>query len=551
MNKSSLENNTIKASARSAVYTTIGWSAFIVAVLTFASRVVGLLRIRIFASTFGAGHLLDTYYAAFRIPDFLMGVLIVGTLSIAALPIVSQYMFENESRGHRLVANLLNWTFLTMAFLCALAAVFAPWLVHLVVPGFTAQEGGEVVQLTRIILIAQVLLSVGNVAATALNAVKRFFWAGFAPITYNLGLIVGVVWLYPYFGLPGLGYGVILGAAVHLLTQLIDLRLAGFRLMPVLTLDKGMRAILRLYLPRLFTLDLSQVSLLLASIFGSLLSAGSIAVFSLGFDIQAVPVGVFAIAVATATFPHLSDHYSKKDLSAFAVLLREAIVRILFFMLPIAVALLLLRAHAVRILYGAGEFSWDNTRATFSVLGVLTFSLIGQSLVPLFARALLARHNTWAPVLGNILSVLVTVVVALFCVPQYGISGVAAGYAAGMTFNAILLYAWLRPELKGEGPDAGVVLAREEYALIRDVWKILSATLAFAFTVYGALYALAPLVDTRTWFGLAVQAAASGCAGALVYFGVAKAVKLPDAQALERIVQKVLKTCGKTLKLIK
>lgn len=529
---------------------TVGWSSFVVAVLTFASRVVGLLRIRIFASHFGAGELLDTYYAAFRIPDFLMGVLIVGTLSIAALPIISQYLFENEKQGHRLVANLLNITFVCMALLCGLAAVLAPWLVHIVVPGFSEEASKEVVTLTRIILIAQVLLSVGNVAATALNAVKRFFWAGFAPITYNIGLIIGVVWLYPRFGLAGLGYGVILGACVHVLTQLIDLYLAGFRFMPVFTFDKGMRAILRLYIPRLFTLDLSQVSLLLASIFGSLLTAGSIAVFSLGFDIQAVPVGVFAIAVATATFPHLSDHYSKKDLAAFVLLLRQAIVRILFFMLPIAVALLLLRAHAVRILYGAGQFSWEDTRATFAVLGVLTFSLVGQSLVPLFARALLARHNTWAPVVGNILSIVVTVIVALVCVPAYGISGVAAGYAAGMTFNAIVLYAWLRPELSGEGADKGVLLAREEYALVREVWKILSATLACAFTIYGALYAVEPLVDTHTWLGLVVQAAVASGVGVLVYFGVAKAVKLSDVQIFERVFKKVLRACGKALKLV-
>lgn len=550
MNKTSVENNRIKASAKSTIYATVGWSSFIVAMLTLASRVVGLLRIRIFASHFGAGELLDTYYAAFRIPDFLMGVLIVGTLSIAALPIISQYLFEDEKQAHRLVANLLNIAFVSMAVLCGLAAVFAPWLVHIVVPGFSMEASREVVTLTRIILIAQVLLSVGNVAATALNAVKRFFWAGFAPITYNIGLIIGVVWFYPYFGLAGLGYGVILGACAHVLTQLIDLCLAGFRFMPVFTFDRGMRAVLRLYIPRLLTLDLSQVSLLLASIFGSLLTAGSIAVFSLGFDIQAVPVGVFAIAVATATFPHLSDHYSKKDLAAFALLLRQAIVRILFFMLPIAVALLLLRAHAVRILYGAGQFSWEDTRATFAVLGVLTFSLVGQSLVPLFARALLARHNTWAPVVGNILSIIVTVIVALLCVPTYGISGVAAGYAAGMTFNAIVLYAWLRPELYGAGEDAGVVLFREEHALVRDVWKILSATLACAFTIYGALYAIAPVVDTHTWLGLVVQAGFASGAGLLVYFGVAKAAKLSDAQTLERVFAKVLRACGKALKLV-
>jgi putative peptidoglycan lipid II flippase len=120
-----------------------------------------------------------------------------------------------------------------MLVVCVLVGVAAPWLVHVIVPGFSAESARNVVVLTRLILCAQVLLSVGNVAATGLNAAKRFFWAGFAPITYNLGLIAGVVWFFPRFGLPGLGYGVIVGAVAHVCVQLIDLWRAGYGFRPL------------------------------------------------------------------------------------------------------------------------------------------------------------------------------------------------------------------------------------------------------------------------------------------------------------------------------
>lgn len=521
----------------------VGMASALIAALTLLSRLIGLVRVRIFASTFGAGQVLDTYYAAFRIPDFLMGVLIVGTLSIAALPVLSQYLLESEDKARRLIANLLNWTALCMALLCGLAALAAPWLVRVVVPGFSGEQLQDTITLTRVILAAEVLLSVGNVTATALNALKKFFWAGFAPITYNLGLIAGVVWFYPRYGIAGLGYGVLLGAFVHVATQLFDLFGSGFYFQRVFSLDAGMRAICRLYVPRLLTLDLSQVSLLLASIFGSFLASGSIAVFSLGFDLQAVPVGVFAFAIATATFPHLSEHYASKNLPAFIQLLRQSVVRILFFMLPITVWLLLLRAHAVRILYGAGQFGWDDTRATFGILGVLAFSLLGQSLVPLFSRALLARHNTWAPVIANLVSIAINVAVSLLLVPRLGVAGVAAGYAVAVSVNAALLYFFLRPLLARA--DSAATLSSQERLFLLEAWKIVFATGALAVATYGVLYAVEPLLDTRTWIGLAAQSGAAVLAGSFAYAVFGAAVKLSDAVAFLRFLRRPITVAGK------
>ncbi len=509
----------------------VGGAALVVALLTLLSRISGLIRVRIFASEFGAGEVLDMYYAGFRIPDFLMGVLIVGTLSIAALPVISQALKKSEAEANKLVSVLLNYTFLGMLVVCAVVALAAPWFVRLVVPGFTDVQLVQVVLLTRVILVAQIFLALANVMSATLNSVKRFFWAGFSPVLYNAGLIVGAVWLYPRFGIVGLGYGVLLGAVVHSTAQLIDFYRAGFSVNPSAWTFGTLRGVGKLYLPRLFTLDLSQVILIVASVVGSHLAAGSISVFTLGFDIQAMPVGVFAFAVATASFPYFAEHYSSADASAFMRLLRESIVRILFYMTPVAIALLLLRAQAVRILYGAGQFGWDDTRATFEVLGVLAFSLVGQSLVPLFSRALLARHKTWTPVLVNLLSMGITIVAGYVLSGAHGINGVAAAYVIGVSVNAAVLYVLVRNSLL-ETAGVEVAVHAEEGNTLQLMGKVIVASAGFAIALYGGLYAAALIVNTHTWLGLVLQTVIASVCGGLVYLVIGATTGLPDARAL-------------------
>lgn len=179
---------------------TLAQAALLLAFLTLVSRVVGLLRVRIFTSYFGAGEILDTYYAAFRIPDFLMGVFIVGTLSVAALPVIAEYLVRKPERTRYMVANLINITSTCMLVLCVLVGVAAPYLVALIVPGFSEAQQQDVVLLTRLILAAEVLLSVANLTTTALNAAKRFFvggdWSDFLQLGFNCrcSLVVSGVW---------------------------------------------------------------------------------------------------------------------------------------------------------------------------------------------------------------------------------------------------------------------------------------------------------------------------------------------------------------------
>ncbi len=516
-----------------------GRAVFVVGVLTLLSRLVGLLRTRIMTAKFGAGSELDIYFAAFRLPDLLMGVFIVGTLSLAALPIVTKFLMRDEALASELVSKLLNRVAVCIGAASFICAIFAPGIMRVLAPGFGEEQLAVAVKLTRIILSVQVLLALANLVSTVLNATKRFFWSFLAPVFYNLGIIVGVVWLYDRFGMNGLGYGVALGALMHFLIALWDLLSSGFRWQAkIFSLQDG-GEVWRAYVPRLFFMDLSQVGLLLATYFGSRQLSGAIASYNLSFDLQAVPIGVIGVASAVAAFPMLTESYLKNDVAGFMKLLGQAAAKVIFYMAPISAALLVFRAQLVRLLYGAGQFDWEDTTATFSVLGILTFSLLGQSLVPLFSRALIARGRVWSPVITNTVALVIMVLLSWWLTPGMGVGGVAAAFVVAVSFNAVMLYLHLRGEV-ATVPAAKQEVLRTESFLASQVGKIGLAVLVFTFTAWGLLYALAPFFNTHTWLGLALQTGVASLFAGVLYLVVSWYFGLGEARLLASSINRLL-----------
>ena len=423
-------------------------ATIIVGVLTLVSRLVGLVRDRLFASHFGAGDTLDAYYAAFRIPDLIFNLLVLGTLSVAFIPVFTSLLIKDRDRAIKNANTVLNFSFSCMAVFCLVLLVFSKPLTRALVPGFSGEKFANTLLLTRIFLLSPIIFTISNVFSSVLNASKRFFMVGFAPVLYNLGIIFGLLVLYPKFGILGLGLGVLLGALLHMLSQIPEILSLGFYWRPVLDLrDEAVRKIGKLFLPRIIGVDNSQVSLLIGSIVGSVLASGSIAVFTLANNLQAVPVGIFAISSAVAIFPVLSEQFAKQEYDNFLKSFRETIIQILFYIIPISILLLLLRAHVVRLAFGAGKFDWNDTRATFQVLGIFSVSLFTQSLSPLFSRAFYAQHNTKTPVFINLGAMALNAFLAYYLGLRLGVSGVAWGFTISSILNALALFIALRHTL--------------------------------------------------------------------------------------------------------
>lgn len=503
-------------------------AAGVVAIFSLLSRILGMYRDRLFASTFGAGNILDSYYAAFRIPDLVFNFLILGTLSVAFIPVFTEYFVEDPKEANKIANTILNAAFLGMGALCLILLFFVPEVTKIIAPGFHGDKFQNTVVLTRLLLLSPVIFAISSVFSSILNALKRFLLVSLAPIIYNIGIICGIVFLYPIFGIRGLAYGVLLGALGHALIQVPGIFRSGFIYKPVLHWQHtGVVKIAKLFVPRIFGIDASQISLLIASIIGSTLASGSIAVFNLANNLQAVPIGIFGLSFAIASFPNLSEKFALKEHGEFNRILQKSIVHILYFTIPLSALLLILRAQIVRLILGTGHFNWTDTVLTANTLGIFGLSIFAQSLVPLFARAFYARHNTKIPVVVGLISMVLNAILSYIFGKIYGVVGLAAAFSIANVFNMIVLYAMLNARLENFGAAF----------LFKSVAKICVAAIFMALAAYLSLIPLARIFPLHSTVHVLMQGLCAAVIGVAVFLLVGKGLGVEETSYAYNIVK--------------
>lgn len=432
---------------------TVGGAAFLIAFSGIASRLLGFVRDRVLATTFGAGDILDAYYAAFRVPDLLYGLLIAGALSAAFVPVFTELHTHRRKReAWRLTASLLSLVITGIGTLAILGILLAPEFARFLAPGFSGEKLALTVDLTRIMLLSPVILGVSAVFGGVLVSFKRFAAYSLAPIFYNLGIIFGALFLAPLWGPIGLAWGVVIGALLHMLIQFPAVKGSGFhfRFAPISSWrDESVRRIVLLMIPRSLSMGVSQVSLLAMTAFASTLASGSLAAFTFANNIQSVPLGLFGIAFALAVFPTLSIFAAEKKSERFFLVLAQTAQRILFFVVPLSIALIIFRAQFVRVILGAGHFDWEDTILTFEVMKFLALSLFAQSLIPLLARGFFALQNTKTPLYIALISEAIHIALIPVLLPHYAVEGLAISFSFATIINAGLLYLGLRKRVPG------------------------------------------------------------------------------------------------------
>ena len=208
---------------------TVSKAAIIVGFFTLLSKLVGLVRDPLLAGKIGVGNTLDIYYAAFRIPDFVFNLLVLGTLSVALIPVFTEWILKDKNKANRISSSVLNVSVSGMAVICLILLIFSAPLTKVLVPGFSGDKLARTIQLMRLFLLSPIIFTASNVFTSYLTASKKFLILSIAPIMYNLGIIFGLFFFYPHFGLMGLGYGVILGALCHMLVQIPEAVRFGWR----------------------------------------------------------------------------------------------------------------------------------------------------------------------------------------------------------------------------------------------------------------------------------------------------------------------------------
>jgi len=385
-------------------------AAYLLAAFALCSQLLALVRDHLFASTFGASHTLDIYYAAFRIPDFLFAT-VASLLSLyALLPVLSKLDQETPGRMVAFLRHTLLLFFVGFGVISAVVWVLVPVLVPRIAPGLASPD---LVLLVRILLLQPIFLGASNILAALTQLRNRFFIYSISPLLYNIGIIIGVVALYPQIGIAGLGWGVVLGAFLHMLIQV-----PFFLTQPVVGMSlrdtyKDFFSVLALSIPRTVALSAGQITFIVLIAIASLLTAGSISIFTFAFNLQAVPLAIIGVSYSVAAFPTLARLHAAGNHTQFARYIHTALRHILFWAIPATIFIIVLRAQLVRVILGAGAFDWGATRLTAAALALFVISLTAQSITLLIARAYYAAGSTRKPLYWGLVHVGVSIITSL------------------------------------------------------------------------------------------------------------------------------------------
>lgn len=503
---------------------TIAGAAIILGVASFFSRFIGVIRDRIFAHLFGADTMLDAYYAAFRVPDFIYSLLIVGALSAGFIPIFLELHKKDETTAWKFTNTVIKIACCALIGISLVLFFIMPWLIEKTLPGMDAESIKTTILLSRVMLISPILLGISSVIGSVLQAMKSFVLYSLTPILYNLGIIVGATLFVPHVGIIGLAYGVILGAFLHLAIQIPSLFHLGFRSLPSLPFSHpAIKKIGILMIPRTIGLASNQITLVVLTSIASTLGAGSIAVYNFANNLQYFPIGIIGVSFALAAFPTLSEQASPERREEFIETLAGTIRQILFFILPITIIFLLLRAQIVRVLLGSGAFDWNDTIRTADMLALFSLSLFAQCLIPLIARAFYALQNTTIPTFAAIVSTIITIIGSIMTKETYGITGLAFAFTAGSIAQLIILWIALRYTIK----------TLREDILIHFLLKISLAIALMAIAIQGLKEPIAMFVDMTTFLGIFTQGVVAGTAGLGMYWIVCNILHVEEIKMFE------------------
>ncbi|MFZ3043928.1 MAG: lipid II flippase MurJ [Minisyncoccia bacterium] len=392
-------------------------AAYLLAALTLVSQALALLRDRTFAHTFGAGQVLDLYYAAFRVPDLVFAL--VSSL-VSAYVLIPRITGMDRESTRKLLSESATFLFGVGGAICVVLAIFMPQFLAFLYPSFASSSyQAEFILLARILLLQPILLGLSGVIASVTQVHRRFVLFALSPVLYNLGIILGAVFLYPRWGLPGIGIGVVIGSVAYLAINIPVIIGAGvvprFRF-PRFAL---MMPVVRDSIPRSLALGMGSITALVLTAFASRIGTGAVSVFTLASNLEAVPLSLIGSSYAVAAFPALSEASALERREEFTRILSASARHIILWSVVAVGLIAVLRAHIVRVILGTGAFDWNATRLTAALLAILAVGLVAQGLVLLFSRALYAVRQSWRPLvyqtIGGVLTVLL--VIAFLAMP--------------------------------------------------------------------------------------------------------------------------------------
>lgn len=515
--------------------TSILSGAFIIMAMMIVAKILGLIRDRLLAHVFPPDTI-DIFWAAFRLPDLIFQIVILGALSVAFIPVFTETL-ENKGKGeaYDLARAILNVS-LSIFFIAAiLIFIFAQPIISLIVaPGFTAEKLAQVVSLTRIIILGQVILVFGAFFIGILQSFQRFIIPALAPVFYNLGIILGIIFLSDSMGIMGAAVGVVLGAILHALIQLPLVFSIGFRFkFPPKFLHPGVKDISKLMSVRTLGLAAEQVNETVGVNLASWIPGG-ITFLTYAQHLQVVPIGLFGVSLAQAALPVLSSERARGRIEEFKVTLLTTLHQILFLALPATAILIVIRIPVVRLIFGASQFNWEATVLTGLTVAYLAIGLAAQSISLLLVRGFYAMKDTRTPVAITFIVVALNIILSVYFIKvlRMDVWSIGLAFSLANLLSATLLFTALH--FKVGGFDLKQVLG--------PFLKMLMATIIMGVALYVPIKLLDQVIfDTTRTINLLILTGISAIFALSIYVALVWFMKVRELQTYADLITRVAK----------
>lgn len=512
-------------------------SAGIVSIAVALSRLTGLMREMVMARFFGAGFVYDAFLLGFRIPNLTRDLFAEGALSSAFVPVFTKTLATQGKKAAAVLSNLVATALiLVVGAICLLGVIFSPVLVHLLAEGFRNVPGKFelAVKMTRIMFPFLLLVALAAQAMGVLNACNRFAIPALASSFFNIGsisfgLVLGFVFA-PQLGISpitGMAIGVVLGGALQFVWQIPSMRKEGFRFQPMFDWNHpGLRQILRLMGPAIVGNAAVQVNVMVNTNFASQIPGnGPVSWLSYSFRFMQLPLGLFGVAIASATLPSISRSAGAGNIDEFRRTLSRSLGMVFLLTLPSSIGLIVLGKTMIGAIYQGGAFLASDTQQTAVALSCYAVGLVGYSALKVLNPAFYALDDARTPMLISLASIVINYVTAFVLLKgtNLGHAGLALSTSAVALFGAVALFAILRNRIERV----------EGRALAKSIWRITAASLIMGIAVFGSSHFIQEVLGTRR-LGRVVDLAVSIPLGLLVFYGASRLFKVAELDLATR-----------------
>lgn len=505
-------------------------SALIISFMYAISRILGFIRYRIFAYYFTKEQL-DVFFASFRLPDTIFEILVLGALSYSFVPIFIKWK-AGLKRFSETLSSLINFIFLTLLIISLFLIAIADKLVPILTPGFSSETQKQIVFFTKLLLLFQVpFLTLGNILQFIAQAERYFLIIPFAPLLYNLAIIIFTLIFGPHYSIFAPILGALVGSFLFFLSQTLILLKSSFKYSFRLKFSSKFKEFFSLSFSRMLTLITKQIEAVVELALASLLGVGAYTSLYLAQRLQFLPVSLIGQSIAQASYPYITELSENKKNDVLSSLFKNNLQMILFLTIPISAFFIFARTPLVRLFFGGPKFDWEATVTTAYTLSFFALAVPFHSIFYLLTRTFFSLFDAKKPLIINSLSTLINLLLNLYFVfvVKTPVWYMALAFSLSITLNSLLLLYFLNLKIKIINKD-----------LIINFLKIIFATFLSSFLSYYFMRLLDGLfIETTTTLSLILLLSSTSFVFISLYLIFSWLFEIKEFYAIPKLIFKI------------